>query len=116
MHDVYCIQHEERYCGRWRGLVAHLGGVCWALEHNGSERGYRALQKLVEKDLWENEPYPPYPGIPQSRGQFTVAVLKDLDSPPLLVSGVDKWARATWVAYGQLQPLARDWIAKALGD
>jgi hypothetical protein len=115
MHDVYSIQHEEEFCGRYRGLIAHLGGVCWALEHNGSERGYRALQKLIEKDLWKNDHYPPAP-IPQSRGQFSVAVLKDLDSPPLLISGVDKWARSAWLAYKELQPIARQWIVQALGD
>ena len=114
MHDVYSIQHEEEFCGRWRGLIMHLGGVCWALEHNGSERGYRALQKLVERDLWKNDPYPPAPGIPSSRGQFTVAVLRDLDNPPLLISGVDKWARSAWVAYSGLQPVAREWVKIAL--
>ena len=116
MHDVYSIQHEEKYCGRYRGLIAHLGGVCWALEHNGSERGYRALQKLIEKDLWKTDPYPPAPGIPQGRGQFSIIVLKDLDSAPLLISGVDKWARSAWLAYRDLQPLAREWVTKAMGD
>lgn len=115
MHDVYCIQHEEEFCGRYRGLVMHLGGVCWALEHNGSERGYRALQKLVERDLWKDDPYPPYPGIPRSRGQFTAAILKDLDEPVLLINGVDKWARSAWLAYATLQPVAREWVKAALG-
>jgi hypothetical protein len=116
MHDVYSIQHEEEFCGRYRGLAAHLGGVCWALEHNASERGYRALQKLIERDPWKDDPYPPSPGIPASRGQFTVAVLKDLDSAPLLISGVDKWARSVWLAYRDLQPIAREWVVQALGD
>ncbi len=116
MHDVYFIQHEEEYCGRYRGLIAHLGGVCWALEHDGSERGYRALQKFVERDLMKKTRYPPKPGIPASRGQFNIAVLKDLDSPPLLIDGVDKWARSAWLAYRDLQPLAREWVVQALGD
>lgn len=115
MHDVYSIQHEEEFCGRYRGLVMHLGGVCWALEHDGSERGYRALQKLIERDLWKNDPYPPPPGIPKARGQFTVAVLKDLDQPALLINGVDKWARSAWVAYEPLHSLARGWVKRALG-
>ena len=114
MHDVYSIQHEEEYCGRYRGLIMHLGGVCWALEHNASERGYRALQKFIETDPWKDEPYPPAPGIPASRGQFTVAVLKDLDSAPLLLNGVDKWARSAWLAYKDLQPVARTWVQQAL--
>lgn len=114
MHDVYDVQHEEDFCGRWRGLVMHLGGVCWALEHGGSETGYRALQKLIEKDPWKHEPYPPAPGIPEDRGSITIASLRDGNEPERLISGVDRWARATWLAYADLQPLARDWVKQAL--
>jgi len=114
MHDVYSIQHEEQYCGRWRGLVMHLGGVCWALEHPGSEKGYRALQKLSERDLWKDDPYPPPPGIPRSRGQVTAASLKDLNEPVLLINGVDRWARSVWLSYEGLHALARQWVLQAL--
>jgi hypothetical protein len=114
MHDVYFIQHEEEYCGRFTGLVMHLGGVCWALEHGGNEGGYRALQKLVERDPWQGLIYPPAPGIPANRGSVTVASLKDANEPERLVAGVDRWARAAWLAYAGLQPLARDWVKQAL--
>jgi hypothetical protein len=30
------------------------------------------------------------------------------------VAGVDRWARAAWLAYAGLQPLARDWVKQAL--
>ncbi len=113
MHDVYAIQHEEDFCGRYKGLVMHLGGVCWAIEHGGHERGYRALQQLVERRQW-TEPYPPPPGIPTARGVVTVASLADLAEPALLIAGVDRWARAAWVAYAPLQPLARDWVQQAM--
>jgi hypothetical protein len=112
---VYDIQHEEDFCGRYRGLVMHLGGVCWALEHGGAEPGYRALQKLIERNLWDHEPYPPSPGIPSSRGPITVAALKDAETPELLSSRVDKWARSTWQAYAALQPMARQWVKLAMG-
>jgi hypothetical protein len=114
MHDVYDIQHEEDFCGRYKGLAMHLGGVCWALEHDGSERGYRALQKLVERDPWKGLPYPPAPGIPSSRGSLTVAMLRDANDPWSLINGVDRWARSVWVAYAGLQPLAREWVLQAL--
>ncbi|HET9371879.1 MAG TPA: DUF5946 family protein [Vicinamibacterales bacterium] len=114
MHDVYDVQHEEDFCGRYRGLVMHLGGVCWALEHGGAERGYRALQKLIEKNLWEGQPYPPPPGIPKSRGTITIASLRTADDPERLINGVDRWARAVWLAYAELQPVARDWVQQAL--
>jgi hypothetical protein len=113
MHDVYAIQHEADFCGRYKGLVMHLGGVCWAIEHGGHERGYRALQQLVERREW-TEPYPPPPGIPAARGVVTIASLAEFTEPALLVAGVDRWARAAWVAYAPLQPLARDWVQQAL--
>jgi len=114
MHDVYFVQHEEEYCGRYRGLVMHLGGLCWALEHDGNEKGYRALQRLVERNLWEDLPYPPPPGIPQARGTITIASLRDASDPEILANGVDRWARATWLAFTPLQALAREWIQQAL--
>jgi hypothetical protein len=113
MHDVYAIQHQEDLCVDYKGLVMHLGGVCWAIEHGGQERGYRALQQLVERREW-SDPYPPPPGIPAARGVVTIASLANLAEPALLVAGVDRWARAAWVAYAPLQPLARDWVQQAL--
>lgn len=114
MHDVYSIQHEEDFCGRWRGLIAHLGGVCVALEFDGQEKTYRALQKFIERDHLKGQPYPPEPGIPEDRGSITIASLKDLEEPVLLVDGVDRWARSVWMSYDKLQPLARDWVKSAL--
>ena len=114
MHDVYDVQHEEDFCGRYRGLVMHLGGLCWALEHGGAESGYRALQRLIERDPWEGQPYPPSPGIPQQRGTITVATLRDLDAPDLLMNGVDRWARSAWMAYAGLHALARQWVKQAM--
>ena len=114
MHDVYDIQHEEEFCGRYRGLVMHLGGVCWALEQGGSEKGYRALQKLVERDPWKNQAYPPPPGIPTNRGTVTIASLRDFNEPRLLMDGVDRWARSAWMAYAALQPVARQWVKDAV--
>ena len=112
MHDVYAIQHPEDLCGTFGKLVLHLGGVCVGLEHDGAERVYRALQKLVDRDDWRNATYPPA-GMPASRGTFTADSLKSFDEPMLLVNGVDRWARSAWVAYEPLQIWARNWVAQA---
>ena len=58
----------------------------------------RALQKLVERDPWPGLAYPPAPGIPKDRGTVTIASLKDATEPERLVAGVDRWARAAWLA------------------
>lgn len=114
LHDTYDIQHEADFCGRYRGLIMHLGGVCLALEHGGEERDYRKLQKFVELDLWKDKPYPPEPGIPATRGVITVANLEEAESPERLIAGVDRWARSAWEAYKPLQPVAREWVRDAL--
>ncbi len=114
MHDVYNIQHPDDFCQSYKGLIMHLGGVGWAIEHGGVERGYRALQQLAQRPGWEDEPFPPAPGIPAERGTINVSRLAALTEPLVLVSGIDRWARSTWVAYAALQPAARDWIQQAL--
>jgi hypothetical protein len=116
MHDVYAIQHPEDLCGTFGKLVLHLGGVCVGLEHDGAERGYRALQKLVDRDDWKGATYPPPPGLPASRGTFTAASLKNFDEPLLLMNGVDRWARSAWVAYEPLQAWARERVAQAQAE
>ena len=114
MHDVYSIQHPADFCATYDRLVVHLGGVCWALEHGAQERGYRALQQAAERNPWAHEVYPPEPGLPAARGTVTVAHLASLAEPPLLIAGVDRWARAAWMAYAALQPLARTWVQQSL--
>jgi hypothetical protein len=114
LHDVYDIQHEADFCGRYRGLIMHLGGVCLALEHGGEERDYKKLQKFVELDSMKDKPYPPAPGIPASRGTITVANLEEAESPERLIAGVDRWARSAWEAYRPLQAIAREWVREAL--
>lgn len=113
MHDVYPIQHPDEHCRDYAALATHLGGVCWAIEHGGSEPGYRALQQVIERAPWGTDPYPPAAGLPRSRGTITIATLADLGDPPLLIAGVDRWARSAWLAYAPLQALARQWIQQA---
>jgi hypothetical protein len=114
MHDAYNVQHEAEFCGRYTALVTHLCGVCWAIEHSGSEPGYRAIKALVDQDPWKDLAYPPSPGIPDMLGSLTVANLRDLQDPESLTSGVDRWARSVWRAYAPLHDAAREWVQQAL--
>jgi hypothetical protein len=112
MHDVYALQHPDDLTPSYRDLVLHLGGVAWAIEFDGSERGYRALQQVANRPSWQHESYPP-PGLPAQRGTERVNSLERLAEPLLLVAGIDRWARSTWLAYGPVQALARDWVHQA---
>jgi hypothetical protein len=114
MHDVYALQHPDELCSTPRQLVLHLGGVGLAIEHEGDERAYRALQQVAERAAGSNDPFPPPPGLPVGRGSVRVDSLESLSDPASLAAGIDRWARATWLAWAPLQPLAREWIQQAL--
>lgn len=112
MHDVYALQHPEELVPSYRELVLHLGGVAWALEYDATERGHRALQQVANRPAWQHATYPP-PGWPAERGTVRVNSLMPLAEPMLLSAGIDRWARATWLAYAPLQGLAREWVQQA---
>lgn len=114
MHDVYAIQHPLDHCRSYKELITHLGGVAWAIEHGGAEQGYRALQQVASRSTWQEQVFPPDPGLPAERGAILVTSLQRLAEPPVLVSGIDRWARSTWMAYAPLQPAAREWVQQAI--
>jgi hypothetical protein len=106
--DVYCLQHPERFCVSAKSLAAHLTGVAWSIEHDGSERGLQTLQR------WLNAPGDLIkPALPPHRGILTIA---DLDSATNLedyAARLRGWAESTWAAYGPLHNVARAWIKAA---
>ena len=112
MHDVYALQHPADLLPSYRDLILHLAGVALALEFDGSERGYRALQQVAQQPAWQHESFPP-PELPTNRGTIRASSLAPLTEPLLLVSGIDRWARATWLAYAPLQARAREWVHQA---
>jgi len=103
--DVYCLQHPERYCVSAKSLVAHLTGLCWALEYGISEGGLRELQRRLDgrQDLVK-------PPLPAGRGTLTVADIARVAGPDEYMKALDAWARSTWAAYADLQETARAWI------
>jgi hypothetical protein len=103
--DVYCLQHPERYCVSAKSLAAHLTGLCWALEFGGSESGLRELQRKLNGRVGLVKP-----AIPASRGDLTVADIVPVSGPDEYLRALDRWARSTWAAYGDLQEIARAWI------
>ena len=114
MHDVYALQHPDDSCQTYKDLIIHLGGVAWAIEHDGAERGHRALQQVATRNGWQHIAFPPAPGLPEQRGSILVSSLERMAEPPLLVAGLDRWARAPWLAYGPLQAVARDGVQQAM--
>jgi hypothetical protein len=107
--DVYCLQHPERYCVSAKSLAAHLTGVCWAVEREGSMGGLQILQR------WLNAPGQlTKPALPQSRGRLTIADLAVATGPQDYGERLQRWAASTWAAYSPLHQVARAWVDAAL--
>jgi hypothetical protein len=102
--DAYCLQHPS-YVASAKSLAAHLCGLCVALERANDAAQFRQLQ------LWlSTNPKIDKPDLPVFRGQITIGSVYAIDDPIQFGKGVDSWARAAWLAYRDLQPLARKWL------
>jgi hypothetical protein len=104
--DTYALQHPERYCRSATSLAAHLTGVCIAGEHRARAE---VLNDAVQRWL-SRRPALDKPPLPAARGPLTIA--DDLAATDAVEhrSIVERWARGTWAAYADLQPVARDWV------
>ena len=102
--DTYCVQHPDRYCISAKSLAAHLGGLCWALEHGGHPSGYRALDRFLD-----GPPRFDKPALPPDHGTLTIGDVAAAGAPVGRVRVMDEWARPTWAPYAPPQPLARRW-------
>ncbi len=99
----------DTYCVSAKSLAAHLGGLCWALEYGGHPSGYRALDRFLDGPQRFDKP-----ALPAVRGALTIGDVAAAGAAAARADALDRWARATWEAYADLQPLARRWIAEAL--
>lgn len=108
--DTYALQHPQRFCVSAKSLAAHLTGLCWLLEHDGSKAvGSRALGR------WLNgNPGIEKPAIPEHRGEITIADVRGAANAKAHGEAVEHWARSTWEAYAPLHSLARSWVRQAL--
>src|SRR5215204_4359548 len=106
--DTYCVQHPDVYCVSAKSLVAHLGGLCWAIEYSGHPTGYQALNRWLS-----GTPALRKPAIPAARGTLTIADVRGI-ADAAHVRTVERWAHAAWDAYSTLHPLAREWLETAL--
>jgi hypothetical protein len=110
--DAYCLQHPDRYCVSFKSLAAHLGHLCWTLEHGGS----RAMPSEAIRKWLERHPHLEKPLMPAFRGAVTIDLVHRAATPADHHEAVQVWARSTWDAYADLHPTARSWVAAALGE
>jgi hypothetical protein len=108
--DAYSLQHPAEYMRSGKSYVAHLTGMCAAMEMedatavNGTVQqwlnGTRSVERLDE---------PP----PGERGSLTVLHVHTASTPDQHLTRVQEWARSTWDAWENYHDRARQWIARA---
>jgi hypothetical protein len=109
--DIYSVQHPDRYCVSAKSLAAHLTGLCWAVEREGTEAGLRVLQRWLNGSVPLNKP-----DVPKDRGKLTIADVAGAIDTTAYEAGLDRWARSTWEAYSALHEVARHWIDEAVSQ
>jgi hypothetical protein len=103
--DCYCLQHPEQYCISAKSLIAHLCGLCIALEHASDQAAYRALQRSLD-----GNPRLDKARSPELRGTLTIAEVLAAPDAIAYSRAVDAWAHSVWQAYTPLHGAARAWL------
>jgi len=58
--DTYCLQHPDAFCASAKSMAAHLTGLAWTLEREGSPaRGSETLRRWIEAHPGLPRPTPP---------------------------------------------------------
>jgi hypothetical protein len=106
--DAYCVQHAA-YVKSAKSLAAHLCGLCVALEHANHAATLRGIQQWLSTN-----PKLQKPELPGFRGDVTIADVSGIEDALEYGRAVERWARSTWEAYRDLQPIAREWLARSV--
>jgi hypothetical protein len=106
--DAYCLQHAP-YVASAKSFAAHLCGLCIAFERANDAGRFRQLQQWLSTN-----PRIEKPELPATRGDITIAGVYGIRDPIQFGEAVKLWASSVWEAYRGLQPLARDWLFKAI--
>lgn len=106
--DCYSLQHPARYCVSAKSLMAHIAGLCIALDSNADQAAYRALQQSLN-----GSPDIVKAPLPEFRGTITIRDVLATSDPDAYAVVVDAWAADIWQAYAPLHEYARTWLKKA---
>jgi hypothetical protein len=106
--DTYALQHPEAYCASAKSFVAHLTGLCAAMDRADPPGVNASVQRWLSRN-------PPLarPIAPEVRGRLTVGDVQAITDPSAYRGEVEAWARSTWEAYASLHELARAWIEES---
>jgi uncharacterized protein DUF5946 len=108
--DTYSLQHPEKYMRSGKSFVAHLTGICAAVEGDDARAVNQAVQRWLNGPRAIERPEDPPPG---QRGVLTIDYLHAAADAEEHARRVREWARSSWVAWSAHHHLARQWIGDA---
>lgn len=108
--DTYSLQHPEKYMRSGKSFVAHLTGMCAAVEDGDAMAVNQAVQQWLNGPRAIERPQEP---PPRQRGHLTIVHLHTAADADEHVSRVREWARSAWTAWSAHHQLARQWIGEA---
>ena len=109
--DVYSLQHPLQYMRSGKSFVAHLTGMCAALEGDGTADTNQAVQRWLNGPKAVERPEGP---PPRKRGELTIVYVHCAADADAHLIRVREWARSTWHAWSAYHDIARQWIDRAI--
>lgn len=103
--DSYSLQHPDQYCASAKSLIAHLCGLCCAVEYPGNPELLAGLRRSLDGNIQILKP-----PMPESRGELTIESLTQAADYEAYITAARKWAISVWKAYSSLHPFAHEWL------
>ncbi len=109
--DAYSLQHPDQYMKSAKSAVAHLAGMCWAME----DRDHPSVSILLSRyldgtpTLARPDPIPP----PGERGPMTIVDIYLAPDSSEHIRRVKAWANGAWEAWSGHHAQARFWLKEA---
>ena len=107
--DAYSLQHPDEYMRSGKSFVAHLTGVCVALEYEDA----LSLNQIVQRWLSTNPNIAKPLHLPEQRGNLTIVYIHSAPDSDEHTKRVREWARDVWGTWSEHHELARHFINDA---
>ena len=109
--DSYSLQHPDRYMKSAKSAVAHLVGMCWAMEDIDDPSVSMAISRFLDGTPDVTRPEP----VPDSGNRGSVTVVDVYLAPDSVehIERVRAWAEGAWEAWADHHARARKWLVEA---
>ena len=111
--DAYSLQHPDKYMKSAKSAVAHLTGMCWAMEGEDDPSISVVLSRFLDGNPSFVRP-DPVPS-PRKRGDLTIMDVFSATDSVEHIERVREWARTAWDSWADHHGQARLWVEEARG-